>query len=164
MRFISTLRLGAIAGLMACASAQVNADWDRTARFAEYRTYAWMDTPRMQELQQGTLFDRRLRSAVESELASKGLRKSDASGEADVLLAYHAGVKDKLDVQQWGHFGRRWDVREYQQGTLVIDVVDASSESLVWRASATEEVRTSDVSDAKIAEVVQKMFASFPTT
>ena len=164
MKLISTLRLALMAGLIGCASAQINTDWDGNARFTDYKTYAWMDTPGMQAMQQGTLFDRPLRSAVEEQLAAKGLQKSDSSGAADVLLVYHAGVKDRLDVQQWGYFGRRWDVREYQQGTLVIDVVDAKSKSLVWRATATDEVSSSGVSREKIAKTVQAMFERFPAT
>ena len=164
MKLISTLRLALIAGLIGCASAQINTDFDSSAQFGNYDTYAWMETPRMEAMQQGTLFDRPLRLAVEEQLAAKGLRKANTNGEADILLVYHAGVKDKLDVQQWGYFGRRWDVREYQQGTLVIDVVDAKSKSLVWRATATDEVSRSGASREKIARTVQKMFERFPAT
>jgi hypothetical protein len=164
MKLISTFRLALMAGLIGCASAQVNTDWDGSTRFNNYHTYAWMETPNMQALQQGTLFDRPLRLAVEEQLTAKGLRKSSSTGEADILLVYHAGAKDKIDVQQWGYFGRRVDVREYTQGTLVIDIIDAKSKSLVWRATATDEVSGSGASREKIAKTVQKMFERFPTT
>ena len=144
MKSISLLSFAVGLTLMGCASTQVTTDWDRTTQFASYHTYSWMETPRMQAMQQATLFDRRLRSAVEEQLAEKGMRKSDSSGEPDLLIVYHAGVQDKLDVQSWGYFGRRVDVREYQQGTLVIDVVDAKTKSLVWRATAKDEVGDAD--------------------
>lgn len=163
------LRRFALAGSVAatltgCATARVTTDWDRSARFADYRTYTWMDTPRMQAMERATLFDRRLRSAVEAELATKGYRRSDGNGDADVLLAYHAGVQDKLDVQQWGTFGRQWDVRDYQQGTLVIDVVDAKRMALVWRGTASGEMNGRDPSAEKLAKAVHKMFAAFPAS
>jgi Domain of unknown function (DUF4136) len=165
MKCIWNLGLVLAVGLMGCATARVNTDFDSTAQFASYDTYAWMDTPKMQAMQQATLFDRRLRSAVEEQLAGKGLRRSDATGEADLLLVYHTGVKDQVDVQQWGYFGRRWDVRQYQQGTLIIDVVDAKSKSLVWRGTATDEISGSpDGSSEKIAKTIQKMFERFPPT
>ena len=164
MRTASLLRLALIATLGGCASAQVSTDWDRSTRFDAYHTNAWMDTPRMQAMQQTTLFDRRLRSAVEGQLGAKGLRKSDAAGDADVLLVYHAGVQDKVDVQQWGYAGRRWDVREYHQGTLVVDVVDAGTKSLVWRGTASGEVTPSGDSSEHLEQAVQKMFARFPPT
>lgn len=156
------LRFALVTALVGCASAQVNTDYDQNTHFADYHTYAWMNTTRMSAMQQATLFDRRLRTAVESQLAAKGLRKAEAGGEPDILLVYHAGVEDKLDVQQWGYFGRRWDVREYQQGTLVIDVVDAKSMSLVWRGTASGETNPSNPSTEKLNQAVQKMFERFP--
>ena len=164
MKAISLLRLALAAGLVGCASAHVTTDWDRSASFAHYHTYAWMETPSMEAMQHGTLFDRRLRSAVEEQLAAKGYRRSEGPRDADVLLAYHVGVQDKLDVQQWGYAGRRWDVRQYQEGTLVIDLVDAKANSLVWRGTAAAETSGPNRSGEKLAAVVQKLFAEFPTT
>jgi hypothetical protein len=163
MRATAFLRIAlAAATLTGCASAHVTTDWDHQARFTDYHTYAWMETPQMQAMQRGTLFDRRLRSAVDEQLSAKGFRRSDATGEADVLVVYHAGVQDKLDVQQWGYAARRTDVRQYQQGTVVIDVVDGKSKSLVWRGTASAEVGDPGQSGEKIGKAVQKMFASFP--
>ncbi|HJU68289.1 MAG TPA: DUF4136 domain-containing protein [Gemmatimonadaceae bacterium] len=162
MKSLSLLSLAVGATLMGCVSTQVTTDWDRNTSFASYHTYAWMETPRMQAMQQATLFDRRLRAAVEQQLAVKGMQKADANGEADLLIVYHAGVEDKLDVHTSGYFGRRVDVREYQQGMLVIDVVDARTKTLVWRATAKDEVGDADPSSDQIAKAVQKMFASFP--
>jgi hypothetical protein len=162
MKSLSLLSLAIGTALMGCASTQVTTDWDRNTQFASYHTYAWMETPRMQAMQHATLFDRRLRAAVEEQLAVKGMRKADAAGEADLLIVYHAGVQDKVDVQTSGYFGRRVDVREYQQGMLVIDVVDAKTKSLVWRATAKDEVGDADPSREQIGKAVQKMFAGFP--
>jgi Domain of unknown function (DUF4136) len=163
MHTISKFGLALIAGLMGCATAQVNTDWDANAQFTNYHTYAWMDTPHMQAMQQATLFDRRLRGTVEEQLTAKGLRKANANGEADLLLLYHTGVQDKIDVLQSGYFGRHLDVREYQQGTLVLDLVDAKSKSLVWRGTATGEVSGgADPSSDKIAKTIQKMFERYP--
>ena len=84
MRIVSLLRLTLVAALAGCASAQVTTDWDRDTRFANYHTYAWMDTPRMQAMQQGTLFDRRLRSAVEEALRS-GVTPNGAESNFDKI-------------------------------------------------------------------------------
>jgi hypothetical protein len=163
MHTTSKFALALIAGLIGCATAQVNADWDANAQFSNYHTYAWIDTPQMQAMQQATLFDRRLRGSVDEQLTAKGVRKADADGEADLLVVYHAGVKDKIDVQQWGTFGHQWDIREYQQGTLVLDLVDAKSKSLVWRGTATDAVSGgADPSSDKIAKAIQQMFERYP--
>jgi Domain of unknown function (DUF4136) len=113
-------------------------------------------------MQHATLFDRRLRSAVDDQLAANGFRKADADGEPDLLLVYQAGVQERVDVQRWGYAGRQWDARQYHEGGLVIDLVDAKDMSLVWRGTATAEVSSPDRSGDRIAEVVKKMFADFP--
>ena len=143
-----------------CASAKVTTDWDRGANFGAYNTYAWMETPQMQALQRNSLFDKRLRSSVERQLDAKGFRKTD--GDADLLLVYHAGMRDKLDVQQSGYFGRNVSVRQYQQGTLVVDLVDAKRKELVWRGTASGEVDKPDPSGEALDKTLSKMFESFP--
>lgn len=164
MKTAPLLTLALAGSLIGCASARVTTDWDREMPFGSYKTYAWMETPRMETMQQTTLFDRRLRAAVDAELSSKGYTKADAARPADVLVAYHVGVKDKVDVQQWGYVGRRWDLREYQEGTLVIDLVDGKSKSLAWRGTVQGEMRGRDTSSEQIGKAVQKMFAELPSS
>jgi hypothetical protein len=67
-------------------------------------------------------------------------------------------------VQNWGYAGRRWDVRQYQEGTLVLDLLDARRGTLVWRAVAEGEVKGAGQSADKIEKTVRKMFAEFPST
>lgn len=164
MKTAALLSLALVGSLTACASAHVTTDWDREMPFGSYKTYAWMETPRMEAMQQNSLFDRRLRTAVEAELSSKGYTKAAPDKIADVLVAYHVGVKDKIDVQQWGYAGRRWDTREYQEGTLIIDLVDGRSRSLAWRGTAQGELRAKDTSSEQIGKAVQKMFAALPSS
>lgn len=161
-RSISLLSLALAGTLMGCASTQVQTDWDRNAQFSKYHTYTWLETPRMQAMQQATLFDRRLRSAVEEQLAAKGMQKSEAPAEADVFLVYDAAIEGKIDVKQWGYFGRQIDVTEYKEGTLLIDVVDAKTKTLVWRGTATDDISDRELSSEKIGKAVAKMFAKFP--
>ena len=73
-------------------------------------------------------------------------------------------MRDKGDEQQWGYAGRRRDVRQYDEGTLVIDVVDANTKSLVWRGVASGEVARGGSSGQRLEQAVQKMFARFPPT
>ena len=56
-------------------------------------------------------------------------------------------------------------MREYREGTLILDVVDASSNKLAWRGTAQAEL--SEKSDAKksqklINEAVDEMLEKFP--
>ena len=57
-------------------------------------------------------------------------------------------------------------MREWDEGTLVLDVVDGKSSKLVWRASAQAEVSTEppppEDRDETLNQAVDKMLADFP--
>lgn len=77
---------------------------------------------------------------------------------------------------RWGRYGRggwgvgatsfRTEVREWDEGTLLIDFIDAGTEELVYRtvgqAKLSEARRTPQEAQAKANEVVLKMLADFP--
>ena len=50
----------------------------------------------------------------------------------------------------------------YAEGTLVIDLRDPSTRSLVWRAIATEEQRDPTKLQGKLDNMVKKSFEKFP--
>jgi Domain of unknown function (DUF4136) len=86
-----------------------------------------------------------------------------------------------MDVRAWGYsYGPRTmirggfytgreeiDVYEYEEGTFILDFVDAQSKELIWRGVAKGEVRNyaSPVKrDKRINVVVQKVLSDFPPT
>lgn len=114
------------------------------------------------------LIDKRIEAALEQQLVAKGLQKQTA-GRPDLFVAYHTNVKDKIDVDTYGYgygpYGRRLgtyaNVREYQQGTLVVDLIDAKAKELVWRGWAKGEVNDS-VSKEKIDKAIAKILEQYP--
>ena len=56
-------------------------------------------------------------------------------------------------------------VSEYQQGTLLLDVVKADNKQLIWRGTATDEVYPEpgqEAGEKRLREAVQKILAQFP--
>lgn len=54
---------------------------------------------------------------------------------------------------------------EYEEGTLILDVVDPKSKELMWRGSAQDEVNfksTPEKAQAQINEAVNGMLEHFP--
>lgn len=161
--------------------AAVTADYDTSADFSVYRTYAWLDEALPpdkipEDLRAiGDITDKRIRSAVDSEMAAKGF--TSTTSNPDLVIFYHIGIEDKVDVTEWGYSyastGRYWgwntrnvDTYEYQEGTLIIDFVDANSEVLVWRGTARKvlESLTPEEADRLIKEIVREMMALYPPT
>ena len=139
------LALGALA-YTACASTQVKIDYEHGADFARYHSFA---------LQKGTivaqgLVDTRntlVRDRIDAALAD-GLRAKGfvaAADNPDLLVTYVAGARTRQELEHidwaypWGPFwvgpgySDFW-ISEHEQGTLIIDFVEAATKKLVWRA------------------------------
>ena len=174
-RHMFLLFLIALAG---CSSISVNHDYDTDADFQSYRTFTWMPAPQQPagnaQAARNTdpLVGKRVMNAVTAELANKGLL--EVSDKPDLLVAYHTGVEDKVDVTDWGYSyggyysgwgGRDVTVTNYKQGTLIVDLVDAGTKQLVYRVTATGALSSNpspEEMQKSINQVVKKMLKSYP--
>ncbi len=158
-----TLGLLFCGALISCSSVTVKSDFDANASFATYKTFDFMPHPSGNPLN-----NKRIEAAVEQQLVAKGMQKQTA-GRPDLLVAYHTNVKDKIDVDTYGYrygrYGRRvgtyTTVQKYQQGTIVVDLVDAKEKELVWRGWAKGEASDS-VSKEKIDDTIVKILEKYP--
>ena len=171
-----------LALLLGCSTVSVNQDYDPDADFARLKSFAWYPAPRARtgdHRLDNPLIDRRIRSAVERELAERGHRLV-TNGRPDFFVAYHLSLEQRLDVRTINHMysphwvGRRGSVRfagsqthvtEFQQGTLILDISDALAEQLVWRGWGSRRLRndpsperSTEIVDAAVSEIL----AQFP--
>ncbi|MBD3258512.1 DUF4136 domain-containing protein [candidate division GN15 bacterium] len=158
------LVLSVVAG---CSSVAIKADYDEAAEFGSYATFSIMKPRSAPPGKLGTnpVAMRRIERAIESEMIVRGFR-SDSRRHADLLVAYHAGVKDKIDVNVWGYrYGPRWSratVRHYKEGTLVIDFIDREKKQAVWRGWATGVLSRDDRPQEAINDVVGRILEKYP--
>jgi hypothetical protein len=161
--------------LASCSSLSVRYDYDREADFRKYGTYAWseQEVPG-DDLVRNPLIQKRVHSAVDESLASKGYTLSEFD-QADFIVVVHAGIKERMRVQDWGRYGwyhpwwgpygGRVDVSYYEEGTLVIDIVDAKKKELVWRGTGTGIVKRyarPEKIQKDIDQDVTRILAAFP--
>jgi hypothetical protein len=165
--------------LTACSTVRYSHDWDVEADFGGYHTYAWLPVPPDTTVldadaarARGSLVDRRVRSAVDAAMASRGFKLDEDRPE--VVVVYHTGLKDQMNITDWGYSyagnywgweGRDVDVENYTEGTLLVDLLDSATKQLVWRGMATGEIhpqRTPQERDRIMMEVVAKMFEKYP--
>jgi hypothetical protein len=156
--------------LAACSSVSTNYDYDMSYDFSKLRTYRWADIPSKADA--NPLVVQRVGSAVEAQLKEKGYLM--AEGTPSFLVASYVGKHNKIQVNDWGYgYGPRgrWygggglDVYEYEQGSLIVDIVDAKTRQLIWRGTATTVIdpsATPEQRTEKINEAVAKMFKDFP--
>jgi hypothetical protein len=162
---IAIITLAAITG---CSSISISTDFDSNADFAGYKTFGWMKQSDSGEgYDYSGLVDERIKSAADKQLQAKGLTK--ATTDTDLLVVYHAGKKEQLEVEDWG-YGGWWGVGggeaySYEEGTLIVDLVDANTKKMVWRGTAKKAMSDNpspEERDAAIDEAIQKMFEKYP--
>ncbi len=175
--------LVALSGLSGCAT-RVRSDFDREAVFSDYNTFDWI-APLVRASEEGvqadlegpfarnSLLDKRIRAAVNGNLETRGFQYVE-SGESDFRLNYHVTFKDKLvgSGSNFGYFGRyrrggfssgfNWSVRQYQEGTIIIDIVDRAKDQLVWRGWVVSRNRDGNFDEAEITRAVNLILMRFP--
>jgi hypothetical protein len=172
MRIGTFITAAGVAMLGTLAVAQtVSYDFDRRADFGRYRTYAWT---RGTELADQLNHARVVRS-IETQLGVKGLAKVDANDRPDLLVAYHTSFDKNLQINAWSsgfgpaRFGGMRSgtatTQEILTGTLVVDLLDAGTKSIVWRGQASGDLDPAakpDKRDKNINKATAKLFKNYP--
>jgi hypothetical protein len=172
IRFV-LLAIGVVA-LAGCATMTVSSHVERAADFGAYQTYAWGEPDALPtgdpRLDSNFFFKDHVIGAVEKQLAKKGLMLVDSGSSPDLRVHYHANVTQRIDVdatdRRYGYTtgSHPPEIIEYEQGTLVVDVVDARTNRLVWRGWAQDGVITEDQDrlHRQLDDGVPRMFERFP--
>jgi hypothetical protein len=157
--FRSLFALAVAIGLAACASGpQIRVDGDPSANIPAYKTFGYFGSIATDKAGYSTILTGRLKSAATRELEARGYRYSESNPE--LLINFNVNVVDKTEIystpgSSMGYYGYRsgmyggWagyppeiESRNYRQGTLSIDVVDAARKALVWQGIAEARVTT----------------------
>ena len=162
--FLATILI-AILSIAACSPRiDVRYNNDPDFDFKRIETFRWLGIQN-----DGSIppFDvRRMGKGQVANLEKKGLRETDST-QVDVLIAGYLGITP-LQSKKWEYsHGLYWTekVTSVPQGTLILDVVDAGTRKLVWRAVGNgtyRKDRTPAQRDHAVERVAKKMLKSFP--
>lgn len=170
--------------LSACASNQVNHDFDTNRDFAVYRSWSWKepalqyrpDDPRIQS----DLTEQRIRQAVADQLDQRGLRPAAAGARGDVQVQAYLIVEDRqqqVTTNYGGGTGGPWngywggpvynETRSisYKVATVQIDLLDGKDGKLVWRGSDEQLLNNSPSPIARntaVRETVGRILSNYP--
>lgn len=180
--FISIISLVLVIALTNCSSVKVKHDFDPQYDFNSYKIYKWGKMQVKEDvLATNSLVANRVVEAVDQVLKEKGyVLATDETTQADFAVVIHAGLKEKTQIDTynygsrgrygwydpwWGPYGGTTTVSQYEEGTLVIDIVDIKNKELSWRGMGTKTVqdyKSPEKAGQKIMEVVTKILAGFP--
>ncbi len=186
MRAIAKLALLALPAA-ACSTVKVSTNEEPGAAQAAagYRTYAWLPTAERDESHNNPFVEAQLKQNVDRDLAAKGYQRVGLRDRPDFLVGWHVTTMDKTQVEAINpYWGYAWSpafgppgayggargpgpnyVGEYGQGTVILDVVDARANQLVWRGTAVADLGanpTGQKVQSKITKATDKILAEFP--
>ena len=184
MRRVGFALLAAVIGLSACGSGiKIRTDYDPSADFSGLETYQWAQRQRTDNDDSrvyNDLVEGRVKRAVNRVLQEKGFREV-SGGNPNFWIAWNGDIDGKMSLTTvnsgygygWGWYGyggmgissSQTYVNEWDEGTLLIDIVEGAKKQLIWRGSATMELRdggTPEQSDQNAYQVAQKLLKSFP--
>ena len=173
----------AILMLTSCARLNVTTDYDKTADFSRYKTFAFYQLTD----KSGSVSDlnkSRILRSIKADVLKKGFTEN--KDNPDLLVNVTTILEDKksvtatTDYYGYGGFYRPYgwgmgyagfappatttfNVYEYKDGSLIIDLIDAAKKQLVWQGTGNKEIdKPSSNPDAAISEAVTKIMEGFP--
>jgi hypothetical protein len=151
---------------------QVKTDYDRSANFAQYKTYSWEQVKTKDALDVD-----RIKAAVNAALSAKGWTQVESGGDVSLIAIEMTHEQQTLNTFYNG-FGGGWGWRRfggggfgeatttteaYKVGTVVVDLFNTKTKQLIWRGSASDTLsNNSDKNIKNLDKGVEKMFKQFP--
>jgi Domain of unknown function (DUF4136) len=136
--------------------------------FSKYHTYKWVVIEGGSHPNQ--IVDQEIKQAIDSQLASKGLTKTD-SDKADLYIGYQIAVDQEKQWNAYGMGGPRWGgmgtatSSTISNGTLVVDIYDPSTKQLVWTGNATKTLDPSsnqEKNEKNLNKAMAKLLKNYP--
>ena len=177
LRMILPLSLFAICGF----AQDVRYNFAAGTNFSGFKTYKWVPIKGAQEINQ--MAEQQLKTAVDAELARKGLEKTD-SENADLFIGYQAAVGQEKQFtsfsSDWGYgpgWGRGWygggmgssmttgETSTIYVGQLSLDMYSPASKQLVWRGTASKTLDPKakpDKQQKNLQKAVAKLLKNYP--
>lgn len=161
-----TLLLLAVLSASSVAAQKITVESDQNADFSKYKTFAIRggQLNSKNPALNNELFKKRIEADIERALTAKGL--TVVSGPSDLNVRYRFGSARKVETETYPAGWRGWGTRvvkvPYAEGTLVIDLRDPSTRSLVWRGIAREEKDDPNKIEGQLDDMVRKALEKYP--
>lgn len=158
--------------LASCSPYRVVSDYDQNANFSQYKSFSL----RADDLKLNDIDQSRVLNELARQLTAKGLQQSTTPDLIVNLKAEHKRVQDIQQSYPYGGFGwggpwgwgfgmnRTW-TNEYNQGTLIFDVIDAKTNKLVWQGIGSGiNVDSPRSKQKQIPEIIAEILKNYPPT
>ena len=140
------------------ALASTRSDYTKSFPLQALKTFAFKDQHRISSdrLANNAIWANDIKDAIRKDLDGRGYVEAP-DGRPDFYIAYYVGLQDRYDVTEmdyavpvfhhrgwWGWPGGYDMWVPYTESTLIIDVIDAKTNQLVWRGYDTDTLNSGD--------------------
>jgi hypothetical protein len=161
----------------------VRYNYDKDTDFSRFKTYRWVLIKDAQ--QPDDITDKQIKSAIDAQLSTKGLSKTDGDN-ADLYVAYQVAMVTEKQYSSfstgtggWGYgagwYGGGWygggggmttgQTSTIYVGQLALDMYDSAHKDLVWRGSASKTLDMKakpDKREKNLNKAAAKLLKNYP--
>jgi len=168
--------------ILGSARAQdVRYNFDKNTDFTKFKTYKWVELKGATPLNE--LTDKNIKAAIDSQLATKGLTKTDGE-TADLYVGYQGAVGQEKEFtsynSSWGYgggwYGGGWyggpsstmttgQTTTIYVGQLALDMYDTNGKDLVWRGVVSKTLDSTakpDKQEKNLNKAITKLLKNYP--
>jgi hypothetical protein len=145
---------------------QVSVNYNHSQSFSGFHTYAWASNNANQV--QNSILAQVAQQDIEAALQGKGLQKVKESQNPDLIILASGGMRQQTSYSAWGMRGIGGGMggitpQQNVEATLVVDLHDAKSQSLIWRGIAQDTLSNNgDKNQKMVQSAISKMFKQWP--
>jgi hypothetical protein len=146
----------------------VSVNYNHSQSFSQYHTYAWGSNNANQI--QNSILAQVAQQDIDTAMQGKGLQKVQESQKPDLILLASGGMRQQTSYSAWGMRGIGGGMggitpQQNVEATLIVDLHDAKSQSLIWRGIAQDTLSNNGNKNQQLVEkAIQKMFKQWPNT
>jgi hypothetical protein len=174
--------------LSSCSSLEVIYDYDKSVDFKQFKSFGFYPWDYKNGYQLNDYDKQTIMNAIRSEMENKGY--SYQKEGAEMLVSIFVTLEGKTSYEAytnhyggWAGYGGGWGYsgfgygygwgpgyasttvtqRNYQEGTLIIDVFSVADKKLIWQGIGSREVEYNlEERDRKLPKNVEQILARFP--
>jgi len=145
---------------------QVSVNYNHSASFAQYHTYAWGSNNANQI--QNSILAQVAQQDINSAMQGKGLQMVQENQNPDIILTANGGMKQQTSYSAWGMRGIGGGMggitpEQNVEATMIVDLYDAKTQTLIWRGIAQNTLSNNgNKNQEMVQKAVQKMFKQWP--
>ena len=175
-KILCTIALGLL--VFGCSSVKVTTDSEKDTDFSKYKTFSFLGWQNDSDQIMNDIDKKRMRDAFKVEFQQRGLELIEEGGDMAISLFIVANLETSVTAytNYYGGAGRgryrgygggmdstTYTENTYVKGTLVMDVFDELSATMIWQGVATGTIQEkAEKRETAIPKTVAALMKKFP--